>query len=126
VVELLAGIWAVALAWTSGPWYWYGCTTPWGCVHPDVLLPLVPYLGGILVVCAAISLVGFRFAFIPGGTISAILAVAAGYIAVSSRVPIFVLLALFCADAAVLSLWALRRRGALSEQANPMNLPVFG
>ena len=126
VVELLAGIWAVAIAWSYSPWYWYGCVTPWGCIHADPFLPLVPYLGAILVVCAAVSLVGFRLAFIPGGATSAVLAGITGLIAALSHIPLDVPLAIFSADAAVLSFWAFRRKGVLSEQANPMNLPVFG
>jgi hypothetical protein len=126
--DLLAGIGGVVVyaSWFASPWVLYQCSDPWGCTHPSALVQLLPYLGGILLVCGVVSLAGFRVALVPGTAAAAIMAEAMGLIAAQSHVPVDVPLAVLSAGAAVLSFWALRSRTALSEQANPMNLPVFG
>jgi len=120
--ELLVGAWALASSWLYGP---ASVCTPHACVAflPQVLLP---YLGAIVIIVAAVSFLGLRSAFALGGALSAILAVAGALVAAKALSDAGVILVLLAAGSAALSFWAFRHRDILSEQANPMNLPVFG
>jgi hypothetical protein len=110
-----------------------GCTAL-GCSNPfQYLWPLLP-LGAILVVVGMLGVWGASIAYLAGLVLSAVAALLSGYEAMifagytslsaeSSFAFVGVALAVV---AALGNLVAVRKRSSLSEQAHPMNLPVFG
>jgi hypothetical protein len=118
----LAGAWAAASAWGLGPSYVCpsgGCTVP-------VLQSALPLFGVALVVDALVCSIGVRSAFAVGAVLSvAVAAVSAlGWGGQVGAVPASVTAVSLVS--AALDVLAVRRRSQLNEQANPMNLPVFG
>ena len=120
--EFFAGAWALASSWLYGP---ASVCTPHACAAIP-LQTAVPYLGALVVVVAAFSLWGLRSALALGGALSAVMAAAVALVAAWAPSVVSVSLVGLASVAALLSFWAFRHRDVLSEQANPMNLPVFG
>ncbi|MDG6983731.1 MAG: hypothetical protein JRN28_04200 [Nitrososphaerota archaeon] len=121
--NLVAGLWAVAVAWGFGPAY--ACPSG-GCPVP-FLQGADPVVGILLVLDALVCFVGLRSAFVVGGVLSAVVAAAtaldwSGGAGLGAWAGLVVL----SLASVVLDFLAFRHRGQLGEQANPMNLPVFG
>ena len=97
-----------------------------GCPVP-ALQASVPMVGVILVLDSLVCFIGFRRAFMVGGALSAMVAAIVLYnwaglyggVAWAALVILSLLSLIF-------DLLALRPREQLKEQANPLNLPVFG
>ena len=91
-------------------------------------------LGAAILVVGALGMWGARFAFLPGALLSAVaLGVSGssawglmGYSYLSDSEFQALIGAGLAAAGLVLNLLAYRARSGISEQANPMNLPVFG
>jgi uncharacterized membrane protein len=97
-----------------------------GCPVP-VIQATAPLIGVVLILDALACLVEFRGAFVVGGALSAVVAVVtlynwAGHYGGEAWATLVVLSIL----SLIFDLIALRPREQLNEQANPMNLPVFG
>jgi Sec-independent protein secretion pathway component TatC len=86
----------------------------------------VPLLGGILVLCAVVSVARVRLAFVGGGVLSLAIACIMAMYATILGVTLDIPLTLLSAATAVLSFLVSRRAREMPEQYNPMNLPVFG
>ena len=122
-VNLLVGLWAIAVAWMFGPAY--ACPSG-GCPVP-ILQGAVPIVGIVLVLDALVCFVGLRSAFVAGGVLSAVVAaVTALDWSGQGGVGAWAGLVVLSLASVVLDFLAFRHRGQLGEQANPMNLPVFG
>ncbi len=97
-----------------------------GCPIP-LLQFAVPVLGAVLVLDALVCYVGFRIAFMVGGALCAIVAAIPLYNwAGQSGGGAWAGLVVLSLVSLVFDFLALRPREQLKEQANPMNLPVFG
>ncbi|MDG6949716.1 MAG: hypothetical protein JRM77_07715 [Nitrososphaerota archaeon] len=121
--NFLTGMWVAIAGWGFGPSLL--CPRS-GCPIP-ALQGAVPVLGVILVLDALVCYIGFRSAFMVGGALSAIVAAIAlynwaGHYGGEAWTSLVVLSLM----SLVFDLLALRPREQLKEQANPMNLPVFG
>ncbi|MDE1858585.1 MAG: hypothetical protein KGI26_05940 [Thaumarchaeota archaeon] len=122
-VNLLVGLWAVVAAWGLGPAY--ACPSG-GCTVP-ILQEAVPIAGVLLILDALVCFVGLRSAFVAGGVLSAVVAAFTAFNwSGQGSVGIWAGLLVLSLASVVLDFLAFRHRGQLGEQANPMNLPVFG
>jgi hypothetical protein len=79
----------------------------------------------VLILSALASLVRIRLAFGLDALLSALVVLMVGLFAISGIVA-GIPLTLLAVVAVILNVLAYRRKGTLSEQSNPMNLPVFG
>ena len=97
-----------------------------GCPVP-ILQAAVPVIGVFLALDAVVCFVGFRRAFMVGGVLSAMVAAIVLY-SWAGRYggEAWASLVVLSLASVILDLLALRPREQLKEQANPMNLPVFG
>jgi len=87
----------------------------------------VPVIGVLLALDALACYVGFRTAFAAGLVLSAVIAGATLFDwAGSSGGEVWAALVVISLVSVIFNILALRPRGQLKEQANPMNLPVFG
>ncbi len=132
-----AGSLAVAAGVATGAWgvivWYYGGFNPncfgAACSSPDILATLILAFAAVLVVDSLACLVAPRKAFYASAVLGAIVAVLVGYdglyLGTLANAGVDVELAL-AAVTVVLSLFAARSGGGVSEQSNPMNLPVFG
>ena len=123
VINLLTGAGVAVVGWGFGQSYM--CPSG-GCPLPT-LQAAVPVLGVFLILAAPVCYIGFRTAFMVGGALSAAVAVItlynwAGHYGGEAWAGL-VVLSLTCL---IFNILALRRGEQLKEQANPMNLPVFG
>jgi hypothetical protein len=124
-LNVVSGAWAVALDFlfpNTSACPLNGCP-----IATSAVKITVPILGIMLLVDGLVGLYGLRLAFSLGGILSAVIgaivlyewagqnpgAVATGLVVVSFL-------------GVIADLLAINARGGLSEQANPMNLPVFG
>lgn len=97
-----------------------------GCPIP-LLQELVPVVGVILVLDSLVCFLGLRSAFMLGGVCSAAMSSITLYNwAGASGGEVWVALVVLSLLSIVLDLLALRPKSSLREQANPMNLPIFG
>lgn len=118
----VTGVWAAVASWGFGA---SSMCPAAGCPIP-VLQEAVPFMGVVLVLVSAVSIIGLRFTFMLGGALSALVAAITLYNWAGQSSNAFALLAALSLLSLIFSLLALRSRGSLKEQANPMNLPVFG
>jgi hypothetical protein len=122
-VGVLAGAWAVVLSWGVGP---SEVCPAGGCPFP-VLQGLVPVLGVLLILDSLVCFVGLRSAFQVGGALAAVIAaIALAYWAGQTGGGYWAVLVVLSLASLILDLLAQRPSRQLREQANPMNLPVFG
>lgn len=91
-----------------------------------LLQALLPWIGVLLVLDSIACFVGFRLAFPVGGLLSVAIAAIALFDSGGLTVGLYASLGLVSLVALVLDLIVMRSRRGLSEQGNPMNLPVFG
>lgn len=135
LLSLLAGAWTTFVAY-----YGTNSVSPclpfstcivelqggYGSLSPSELQSALFIVGAVLVIDALISFAGMRATFILGSVLSttvlAILAIQWGTYSVTYSMAALVLSLL----AVVADFAASRPARALSEQNNPMNLPVFG
>ena len=122
---LAVGLWTALLGMVFGSSYW--CPNNVSCpLLSGVSIPsLIPYFGAALTIFAIASLTGFRAVFAASAVLSAVTsALVVQYALEGIRADIVLLL--LALIAAVLNFLASRHGGRMSEQSNPMNLPVFG
>lgn len=101
-----------------------GCSAG-SCPYPS-FQTVIPIVGILLVIDGIVCFVGFRQAF-PVGVIFSVLTVALVVVGWGSQINAEAASVVVAAlIALVLNIAAVRSRGAMSEQGNPMNLPVFG
>jgi hypothetical protein len=99
-----------------------------GCsIATSAVKIVIPLLGIMLLVDGLVGLYGLRLAFSLGGIFSAVIGVIVLY-EWAGRNPgeVATGLAVVSFLAVIANLLAISARGGLSEQTNPMNLPVFG
>lgn len=97
-----------------------------GCPVP-LLQQAVPVIGVVLALDALVCYIGFRSAFIAGGALAALEATITTFNwAEQYGREVWAVLVVLSLASLIFDLLALRPRGQLKEQANPMNLPVFG
>jgi Na+/melibiose symporter-like transporter len=97
-----------------------------GCPVP-VLQGAFPIVGVVLFLDSLVCLFGLRSAFFIGGVLSAVIAAITLYNwAGASGGEVWASLVVVSLASVILDILAVRPRGQLKEQANPMNLPVFG
>jgi hypothetical protein len=129
------GTGAAALGGLAGLWDVYG-TYSGGfgsqCVPTATICGLTEFgstsflvLGALLVLVSLISIVGPRKVFYGSAAISVAIAILVAITTPVTETTALISLALG-ASTLVLSLVAARRETKVSEQSNPMNLPVFG
>ncbi|QQG48006.1 MAG: hypothetical protein HY247_04325 [archaeon] len=127
VSGVLAGVWAMGgefafSAWAYGPF----CTSDVCFSAPGWFSLGVGVVGGILVLSSLAGFFGPRRSFYvgaaSGGAIVVLLLAVWGEVGVAFYWSLLILALV----AGTLSVLAARSRTALSEQSNPMNLPVFG
>lgn len=126
-VSLIAGAWTVIGNWIY-PKLYYQCTSP-KCSDSMLSLNLINVLLGVLLLISAIaSIFGPRIIFALSSIISIAIAIIhftifniTGSFGIS-----FWLGTIVYASSFILGILALRSRSKLSEQAHPLNLPVFG
>ena len=100
---------------------------PSGGCPVSILQAAVPYIGVLLVLDALVCFIGLRSAHFVGGALSAaIAAVIAFNWAGQAGGEAWASLVVLSLVSVMLDILAVRRRSQMSEQANPMNLPVFG
>lgn len=87
---------------------------------------MLPWIGVLLVLDSIVCFVGFRLAFPVGGLFSVAIAAIALFDSGGLTIGVYASLGLVSLVALVLDLVAMRSKRVLSEQGNPMNLPVFG
>ena len=129
VLSLLAGGWATFVAY-SGPGSASTCPPFSGCLTKfpggSDLQGALFLVGAILAIDSLVSFAGIRASFIVGSVLStAILAIVAIQWGTYSDIYSLAAVALSLL-AVVADFVASRPARALSEQSNPMNLPVFG
>jgi hypothetical protein len=124
-LNIVSGAWAVALYFVFPK----TSTCPVnGCpIATSAVKIAIPLLGITLLIVGLVGLYGLRLAFSLGGIFSAVIGVVVLY-EWAGRNPGEVATGLVVVSflAVVANLLAINTRGGLSEQANPMNLPVFG
>ncbi len=133
VVTFFEGAWLVAVQFAqpgvSCPAN--GCPTPlYNLMYSDIGLGL----GVVTLIVGALGLWGARFALLPSGVFCAVAIVVSGYTAwvdagyayLANEEYQAIGAGLLAAAGLFTSVQALRSGSGLSEQANPMNLPVFG
>lgn len=126
VLTLFSGAWAAYVAY-YGTTFVTSCSFFSNCVlELSQLQAALFVVGAFLALDALVSFVGVRASFILGGVLSAaVLVIVAAqwgtYSATDSAVALTLSLLAVVADAV-----ASRPVKAISEQTNPMNLPVFG
>jgi hypothetical protein len=108
-----------------------------GCVGPN-FVPIYSTadlaLAAVLLIVGALGVWGASFAYVVGAVTSAIALVATGYtVAVvngygylSTASDDAIIGVAFALVALLANIEAVRSKSGISEQANPMNLPVFG
>ena len=132
-LTVLEGLFALYTLFESTP---INCPTS-GCPLPQVSWPVndvVMGLAVVLLVVGALGVWGASVAYPAGAVSSALLLLIMGYVAyLDSGYPYLatpmyqgILGAVLAAVAIGANLVGMRRNSELSEQANPMNLPVFG
>lgn len=131
-LSILEAIWVIYALYEAPL---VGCSTP---LCPGLSFnPLFPQimigLAAVLLVIGLIGIWGSWFAYPAGALFSAILLAAMGYSAWAEGGYTYIvgeyyqaLIGALAAIALLVNLLAWRSRTVLSEQANPMNLPVFG
>jgi hypothetical protein len=113
-----------------------GCA-PHGCTGPAFIPTYsiaAPVLAALLIIVGALGVWGVSFTYLGGAILSAVaLAVTAYTVAVvhgfgylSSASNDAIIGVAFALVALLANLDAIRSKSSISEQANPMNLPVFG
>jgi hypothetical protein len=134
-LTVLEGIW-LFYAYFTGPTVYVGAVIcgP-GCpVPPQIYLWLLLPLGVITLIVGLLGVWGASFAYLAATVLSATVLVVTGYTVFSlagfaAYTSILNEAAVVAALAVVTMLanaFAIRAKTRLSEQANPMNLPVFG
>lgn len=132
ILTLLESFWLLYVG-ADGPAITVSCPAN-GCPFPSSYLWASLPLGVILLIIGALALWGASFAFRAGAVFSAIvlalmgyaLVVFAGHPYLSDWADYLVVGAILAAAAVVGNVLGTRGRGGIPEQANPMNLPVFG
>ncbi len=133
-LTVLEGGWALLLSWSWGSTVICVPSGSSGCNGPamaPVLSQGALTLAVLLLLDGAIGVWGAKFAFYVGVALSAALLLAATYGALNwgadvlAGIPSWVGAGLATVGIAA-NAAAARTKGQLSEQANPMNLPVFG
>ena len=136
IVVLIEGVWAFHVALTD----YLTVTTPCpvsGCPGAAVGGPfgdIFLLLGTLLVLDGVVGAWGASFAYRGGAGLSVVFLAGMAYVAWADAAYSYLSYAGRDAEigvatavvAAVISFMATRARGGISEQANPMNLPVFG
>jgi hypothetical protein len=130
-LTVLESIWGVYLFWVTQA---YGLCTPSGlsfCVQfPSLLSQALLALVVLLLVDGLLGAWGARFAFYGGALLSVVFLLVSGYSAWLWGAEIGGLVSWIGVGLSVLGIvanvLAIRGKNLISEQANPMNLPVFG
>jgi hypothetical protein len=130
-LTVLEGIW-MFYANFAGPTVMVSCGV--GCPVPQVYLWLLLPLGVVILIIGLLGVWGASLAYISGAVGSAAALVVNGYTIFTLAVfPAFSSVsneaavgATVAAVAMVANAFGTRAKTVLSEQANPMNLPVFG
>lgn len=118
----MTGVWATVASWGFGASNMCPAT---GCPMP-ALQEAVPFMGILLILVSFASIIGPRAVFTLGGAVSALVAAITLYNWAGQSSDAFAALTVLSLLSLIFSLLALRSRRSLTEQANPMNLPVFG
>jgi hypothetical protein len=127
----LEGIWLFYANFAT-PTIMVSCGT--SCPDPYIYSWLVLPLGVVILIIGLLGVWGASFAYLAGAVLSAVAVVVTGYTAFTlagfpSYSPVSNEAAVGAAVAAVAMLAnvvGMRSKSTLAEQANPMNLPVFG
>lgn len=124
-LSAIAGGWAVAFGFIFPS---ASACPPEGCpIATGVLQLTIPVIGVVLVINGLVCLYGFRFGFPLSGVLSAVNAGLVLYEWAGQNPGLFAVgLVLVSLVAVIWDLLAIRAKSGLSEQNNPMNLPVFG
>jgi len=130
-LTVLEGIW-LFYANFAGPTVYVSCGV--GCPVPQDFLWLLLPLGVIILIIGLLGVWGASFAYPAGALLSGVVLVVTGYtvFTLAGFAAYTSVLNEAAVDAAIAALAMLanalgiRARSRLSEQANPMNLPVFG
>jgi len=124
-VGFLTGAWALGGSLFDG--ISRGCPSPSGmpCPPAGVWSIYVVGLALLLILNSLVCLVGPSIVFYGSATLSVLLG-ASMTLNSSFGNPVVLLAFALVAATFLLSLVAARRKTAISEQSNPMNLPVFG
>jgi len=130
-LTVLEGIW-LFYAYFAGPTVYVSCGL--GCQVPQDYLWLLLPLGVIILIVGLLGVWGASFAYLAATVLSAIVLVVTGYTvftlagfaAYTSILNEAAVVAALAAVTMLANAFAIRAKTRLSEQANPMNLPVFG
>jgi hypothetical protein len=118
-VGAFAGLWITLITYIG-----HSCPPSVFCALENAWGPYTPILSALLIVVSLACFVGPRQLFYGSAALALLIGVS---IVLSSTDPFDSIVALgLAAVAFVLALLAARHEGRVSEQANPMNLPVFG
>jgi len=125
LVGILAGLWAIGGTVADGLARNTVCSTQLPCPSPPGPNVFVLALAGLLILTSLVCLFGPSVVFYASAVLSVLLG--ASMVLDSNLGDPVVEMALGLAAASfVLSVVAARKRVGISEQSNPMNLPVFG